>query len=894
MSSDNPTSPVPATPGSPPDRPVTPKRKRKRYRVLLAVLLIYLVALAISHVVRRTGGRETAPVRDPSITLPAVAGDRDTAASVRLVYAEHGAQPASARSTVVLLHGSPGSGGDFFGVLPALAEDHRLIVPDLPGFGESTHDIPDYSIRAHARYVLALMDRLEIGRAHFVGFSMGGGVALNAYDIAPERVESITMLSSIGVQELELFGDYDVNHAIHGAQLWILWLVREAVPHMGALDGAFFGIPYARNFHDTDQRPLRKILERFEPPMLIVHGNEDFLVQPAAAREHHRLVPQSELEMLDASHFVVFTDGPEIGRGIDEFVRRVDEGRAPRRAAAGAERVEAAGQPFDPATIPPYSGVALVIMIGLIVLATYITEDFACIAAGLLVAQGRIGFGAALFGCFVGIFAGDLALFLAGRYLGRPALHRAPFRWFLNEERVAVASRWFDERGPWVIGISRFIPGTRFPTYFTAGLLHTNIFWICVYFTIATFIWTPLLVGLSVLIGERAFGYLHLFQQNAIPALIVLSVLIVFVVHIVIPAFTFQGRRRLFARWQRLRNWEFWPTWIFYPPVVAYVALLGLVYRHPLLFTAANPAIEAGGFIAESKYRILRGLEGAGSVVARTRMLPHTGETEETGTRAESAKGFLQQHGLGYPVVLKPDAGQRGSGVVIARSDEQLTRYLDTAEFDVLIQEYVPGHELGVFYYRLPSEDKGRIYSITDKRMPHVTGNGRDTLEHLILCDRRAVVMAEHYLATQADQLSRVPDDGERVQLVELGTHCRGAIFLDGEKMITPELEREIDRISKTFDGFFFGRYDLRGDLDQIVHGRGFKVIELNGVTSEATNIYDPRHSLFEAYTVLFRQWRLAFRIAYENHAAGAPTVSLGELYRSVRRYLQVSRGHPG
>jgi hypothetical protein len=220
--------------------------------------------------------------------------------------------------------------------------------------------------------------------------------------------------------------------------------------------------------------------------------------------------------------------------------------------------------------------------------------------------------------------------------------------------------------------------------------------------------------------------------------------------------------------------------------------------------------------------------------------------------------------------------------------------YLETAEFDTLVQEYVAGHELGVFYYRYPGDDKGRIFSITDKRMPYVTGNGRDTLEHLILCDRRAVCMAVHYLAAQSDQLFRIPAEGERVTLVELGTHCRGAIFLDGEQLITPELEREIDRISLTFDGFFFGRYDLRGDLTQIARGRGFKVIELNGVTSEATNIYDPAHTLFEAYAILFRQWSIAFEIGKRNHSAGAPIVSLRELYESVKRYRQVSRSHPG
>jgi len=47
------------------------------------------------------------------------------------------------------------------------------------------------------------------------------------------------------------------------------------------------------------------------------------------------------------------------------------------------------------------------------------------------------------------------------------------------------------------------------------------------------------------------------------------------------------------------------------------------------------------------------------------------------------------------------------------------------------------------------------------------------------------------------------------------------------------------------------------------------KIVELNGVTSEATHIYDPKLSLFGAYRVLFEQWRIAFEIGYLNRTRG-------------------------
>jgi hypothetical protein len=88
--------------------------------------------------------------------------------------------------------------------------------------------------------------------------------------------------------------------------------------------------------------------------------------------------------------------------------------------------------------------------------------------------------------------------------------------------------------------------------------------------------------------------------------------------------------------------------------------------------------------------------------------------------------------------------------------------------------------------------------------------------------------------------------------------------------------------MSRVFDGFYFGRYDVRArSVEDFSAGR-FTVIELNGVTSEATHIYDPRIGLVEAYRALFEQWRLAFEIGAENVRRGAETTSIRELVREV------------
>lgn len=57
----------------------------------------------------------------------------------------------------------------------------------------------------------------------------------------------------------------------------------------------------------------------------------------------------------------------------------------------------------------------------------------------------------------------------------------------------------------------------------------------------------------------------------------------------------------------------------------------------------------------------------------------------------------MEMHNLDFPIVLKPDVGQRGSGVMIVRSQMQLDQVLAQARHNLIVQEYVAGEEFGVF-----------------------------------------------------------------------------------------------------------------------------------------------------------------------------------------------------
>ena len=856
-----------------------------RWRWALAVYLLLLVA---SHVVRLSSRDvhqpaadartiEVRPIRSAETATAGRAGAAAGSEGVRLAWREWGRAAEESSLPTLLFHGSPGSSRDFRTLGPALARERRVVAPDLPGFGDSERDVPDYSIRAHAGYALELMDELRLDRAHLLGFSMGGGVALELAGRAPERVASLTLLSAIGVQELELLGSYPLNHAVHAFQLGALQLLRHGVPHFGALDDSMLSVEYARNFFDSDQRPLRGVLETFEAPLLVVHGEHDFLVPVAAAREHHRLVPQSELIELDDNHFMVFTDAESLAAPIGDFLARADGGVATARRDADPARLSRALRPFDAGTVPRAEGVTLLVFMTLLAVATLVSEDLTCIAAGLLVAQGRLGFLAATLACLVGILVGDLLLFAAGRFLGRPWLGRAPLKWFVSPPQVEASSRWFERRGAVVVFLTRFVPGTRLPTYVAAGVLRTSFWRFLAYFLLAVTLWTPLLVGLAAFLGAQALRYFEVFQRWALPGFLLLAVMVWLVVSVGRHALTHRGRRRLRGRWGRWTRWEFWPLRLFYLPVVLRIFWLGLRHRSPTLFTAANPAMPAGGVVGESKSAILEGLPA--EIVARFRLIDAALPPDE---KLAAVRSFLRAEALELPVVLKPDTGERGAGVRVVRTWPEARQHLAALTGDFLVQEYVPGPELGIFYVRLPGDGSGRIFSVTEKVLPTVTGDGTSTLEDLVLHDDRAVFSVDTFLATLGPRHEDVPAAGATVRLTDLGTHSQGAVFLDGRRFATPEMEAAIDAMSRAYEGFFFGRYDLRApSQEDLLAGRRLKVLELNGVTSEATHIYDPANSLWSAYRTLFEQWRLAFEVGRRNRDLGVEPVGAMDLLRS-------------
>jgi membrane protein DedA with SNARE-associated domain/pimeloyl-ACP methyl ester carboxylesterase len=791
----------------------------------------------------------------------------ETGEKIRLAYYDVN---SGEKPVVILVHGSPVASPAMRGLLREMEKglSCRYLVPDLPGLGSSESPVADYSAAAHAHSVFDLMDALEIKQAHLLGYSMGGGVILEMAQVQPDRVQSLMMAAAIGVQEYELFGSYELNHSVH----WLQWIVLKAVdlfvPHFGYFDRQPLNLAYARNFLDTDQRPLRVALKAYQGPMLIQHGRHDFFVPAQAAVEHARLVPQAELVLNDGDHLSVIHQPARSAGDFVEFIQKVEDGEAMVRQTAKEERIEASEAPFVRDRSWRYVGLPLVLVAMLLMAATLVSEDLTCIGAGLLASNGLISLPVAIAACFTGIFFGDLLLYLAGRTMGREALARRPLRWVVSPLAEKRAEAWFARRGVMIILISRFLPGTRAATYFSAGVLKANFGRFLLYFGLAAAIWTPLLVGGASVLGEQMQRFYNAYETYALPTLIVAGLGLYLLIEYGLPALEWRGRRLLLGKWRRLTRWEYWPLWFVNAPVFYYVLCLVFVrYRKPTIFTLCNPGMPHGGFIGESKSDILGSFPDQAPCLLQWDICPLDESIE---SRMERLKSLQARCRNAWPIVIKPDEGQRGLGVNIVHTEEAAREALSATAVSHILQEYSKGPEYGVFYYRFPGDEEGCISSITMKDLTSVVGDGKHTLEELILLDDRAVDRAAYFLEIMQTELNRVPDTGERVTLVSLGTHARGATFYNGADLLTDELKASVEEIAQSYSGFYYGRFDFKAPSEESFRaGRELKVIELNGLTSEPTHIYAPGASLFSAWKTLMWHWHTAIRIGIENEKRG-------------------------
>ncbi|MEL7474343.1 MAG: alpha/beta fold hydrolase, partial [Planctomycetota bacterium] len=373
---------------------------------------VYLPLLLVSHLVQGSFGTASAPV-DPRQTgrktveldVPMRGGG---VAPIELAYLEWGSNTGD--PAVVLLHGSPGNASTFTGMgqlmfhASSLHPGYRVLAPDLPGFGHSTGYIPDYSISFHADSVIAWLDALGVERAHLVGFSLGGGVILHVSERRPDLVASLTLLAAVGAEETEGSGAHWFEQLKYGVGYGALVIAPEMIPHFGVLGERQRRHAFLRNFFDTDQRPLRAIMEANEHPALILHGRHDPLIAPWAAERHHELMDNSRLVMLDDDHFFPFLRPMLAFDAMSRFLNRHSTPGAAIRTDAvyevepGAHPLGAWGERLDWRVRLAPAWLTLWLM----VVASVFAPRAALVVGALLVPAAYLDVGVVLLGALVG------------------------------------------------------------------------------------------------------------------------------------------------------------------------------------------------------------------------------------------------------------------------------------------------------------------------------------------------------------------------------------------------------------------------------------------------------------------------------------------------------------
>jgi 4,5:9,10-diseco-3-hydroxy-5,9,17-trioxoandrosta-1(10),2-diene-4-oate hydrolase len=255
-------------------------------------------------------------------------------AGARLAYTDTG----SGRP-VVWLHGSgPGASGmsNFGGNLPAF-QDYRNIVIDLPGWGDSPRPATDEPLIFHAAELVSrAMTTLGIERAHLVGNSYGGAVAMRVAMEYPDRVDRLVLMAPggvlpadappwpVGLEHLFAYMAAENPSREAMAEFVRLMVFDESLATEALIDERYASSLRA---HPEMQIPpnfgdLTPDLGRIGAPTLLVWGREDQTVPVSWAPRILEGIPDAELRVLPhCRHWVQYERAPEFNHIVREFLR---------------------------------------------------------------------------------------------------------------------------------------------------------------------------------------------------------------------------------------------------------------------------------------------------------------------------------------------------------------------------------------------------------------------------------------------------------------------------------------------------------------------------------------------------------------------------------------------
>lgn len=255
-------------------------------------------------------------------------------ASHRVVYAERAARHGAGDvPVVVMVHGYTGSKENWYPVAARLGSGLRLVMPDLPGWGESQRiDGADYGFGAQAARVAALIEVLSPGRpVVLLGHSMGGGIAAVVAARFPARVSHVGLFNAAGVRFADNpfglavlaghnpFGVHD--DASLRAYLGILfhdlgvlpplpWPVRRALIHRRRADAEFEQAVLDRIGRGPEQFLPGELAAQVRQPTLLLWGAQDQVIDASAMDLFAACVPQARRVLLEDCGHMSLTEQP--------------------------------------------------------------------------------------------------------------------------------------------------------------------------------------------------------------------------------------------------------------------------------------------------------------------------------------------------------------------------------------------------------------------------------------------------------------------------------------------------------------------------------------------------------------------------------------------------------
>jgi pimeloyl-ACP methyl ester carboxylesterase len=227
-------------------------------------------------------------------------------AGVRMHYLAAG--PAGGQP-VVLVHGLGVSAEEWAKLAPYLVRaGYRVYMPDLPGYGRSQKPADfSYSLHDEAVMIAGFLDALGLQRVDLGGWSMGGGIVQHVAFDHPDRIRKLILFDAVGLTELPQF-DTRLFNPGDADQLFQLETLLS--PHPVKLPGFIVRDVLKQSRRDgwviqraiasmlTGKDATDSILPQLKMPVLIVWGSEDRIFPLSQAETMHRLVPQSELDVV--------------------------------------------------------------------------------------------------------------------------------------------------------------------------------------------------------------------------------------------------------------------------------------------------------------------------------------------------------------------------------------------------------------------------------------------------------------------------------------------------------------------------------------------------------------------------------------------------------------------